>query len=583
MDFGQSHNQVVFTNRARCRDCYRCLRVCPVEAIGIRDDQAFVDQRRCVSCGTCIRQCPQKAKSYRKDLAEAMEMVRAGRVAASIAPSFACLFDNWQIRRIPSALRKLGFGYVAETACGADWVATETAEHARRRPDQMTIATACPAVVEYIRRYRPEQCDNLAPVVSPMRAHGRAIKAKLGDDVKVIFIGPCVAKKAELQADPDAAVDLALTFEELLEWFAMAEIKLADFEESAFDESPTRTSRLFPLEGGCLKTAALPLDYCDTRNVIVSGFEAICDALDTADADGCVLEPLFCAQGCINGPVIACEKTLLQRKRSVLDYIDHADQADKTAPPVKLDQTFSEDRLREETVTEDQIRHVLEKTGKQNPADQLNCGACGYLTCRRQAIAVLRRMAEPDMCVSWVRRLAERRTDRIIETSPNGIIILDEQLTILHINPSFKRLFMCTDAVCGKPVSYLMDAAPFQAVASGRQDLFEATVHHEKYSLFCHEVIYALQDEGQLVGIFVNLTRAVTSKRQYDQLQAQTLQQAQNLLRHQVDMAGKIAEYLGQSTAESEKLLVNLMQIAQNAPPPDKDTDRWPNGFYTSK
>jgi len=234
-------------------------------------------------------------------------------------------------------------------------------------------------------------------------------------------------------------------------------------------------------------------------------------------------------------------------------------------------------------LTEEQIRHVLEKTGKQHPDDQLNCGACGYLTCRQQAVAVLRQMAEPEMCVSWVRRLAERRTDRIIETSPNGIITLDEQLTILHINLSFKRLFMCTDAVIGKPVSYLMDPAPFQKVAAGRQDVFEATVQHDKYNLVCHEIIYALQPEGQIVGIFVNLTRTVNSKRQYDRLQTQTLEQARSLLRHQVDMAGKIAEYLGQSTAESEKLLVNLMQIAQNASPQDKGSAGWLNDTYTSK
>ena len=224
------------------------------------------------------------------------------------------------------------------------------------------------------------------------------------------------------------------------------------------------------------------------------------------------------------------------------------------------------------------------KTGKQNPDDQLNCGACGYPTCRQQAIAVLRQMAEPEMCVSWVRRLAERRTDRIIETSPNGIITLDEHLTILHVNPSFKRLFMCTDAVCGKPVSYLMDPAPFQKVASGQQSVFEATVHHEKYNLICHEILYALEPEGQIVGIFVNLTRTVNSKRQFDRLQAQTLEQARNLLRHQVDMAGKIAEYLGQSTAESEMLLVNLMQIAQNTPIQDRQrTTGWLNDIYTSK
>lgn len=586
MEFGQSRNQVVFTNRARCRDCYRCIRVCPVEAIGIRDGQAFVDERRCISCGTCIRECPQGAKSYRKDLAEVMELVRDGRVAVSVAPSFACLFEPWQIRRIPSALRSLGFAYVAETASGADWVARQTADYVRQHPAQLSIATACPAVVQYVVRYRPEVRKHLVPVVSPMIAHARAIKDKLGPEIKVVFIGPCVAKKAEAQADADRSVDAVLTFDELKEWFQLAQVNLADFEESAFDEHPAKTARLFPLEGGSLKTAALPTDSCQTQTVMVSGFEPIGDVLDSAVTmrGGCLVEPLFCAQGCINGPVIGCDKPLLERKRDILRYLEDSDDGAQDSPPVVLTQTFDGDSLGDEAITEEQIRHVLEKTGKQNPDDQLNCGACGYPTCRRQAVAVLRRMAEPEMCVSYVRRVAERRTDRIIETSPNGIVTLDEHLTILHVNSSFKRLFMCTDSVCGKPVSYLMDPEPFQKVASGRQDLYEATIHHDKYSLFCHEIIYALRPEGQVVGIFVNLTRAVKNKRKYDQLQAQTLQQARNLLRCQLEMAGKIAEYLGQSTAESEKLLVNLMQIAQDNPAQDKQEPAgWLKDIYISK
>lgn len=586
MEFGQSRNQVVFTNRARCRDCYRCIRVCPVEAIGIRDGQAYVDERRCISCGTCIRECPQKAKSYRKDLAEAMELVQTFRVAVSIAPSFACLFKEWQIRRLPSALRKLGFSYVAETASGAEWVAHQTADYVRTCPDRLSITTACPALVQYVLRYRPALRDMLVPVVSPMLAHARAVKSRFGGDIRVVFIGPCVAKKAEVQADPDRAVDVALTFEELFEWFELAQIKLADLEESAFDERPEKTARLFPLEGGSLKAASLPIDYCESRIVTVSGFESICDMLDAAASlkDGGVLEPLFCPQGCINGPVIGCDMPLFERKRAILHYLNASDEGQPTISPTDLIQTFDGESLADETVTEEQIRHVLEKTGKQNSEDQLNCGACGYLTCRRQAIAVLRNMAEPEMCVSYVRRMAERRTDRIIETSPNGIVTLDEHLTILHMNSSFKRLFMCTDAICGKAISYLMDSEPFQKVASGRQELFEATIHHDKYSLFCHEIIYALRPEGQIVGIFVNLTRAVKNKRKYDQLKANTLQQAHNLLRHQVEMAGTIAEYLGQSTAESEKLLVTLMQIAQDNPVQDKqESAGWLKDIYISK
>lgn len=571
-----NHNEenpkpIVYTNRARCRDCYRCIRVCPVEAIGVHDGQAFVDPQRCIACGTCIRECPQKAKTYRNDIAMVMEMLSCGPVAVSVAPSFAALFELWQVRRLPSALRRLGFCYVAETAVGAMWVAQATADCARQRSDQTTIASSCPAVVHYILRYQPDLVPMLAPIVSPMIAHGRALKQLLGQHVKVVFIGPCIAKKAEAQADADGAVDAVLTFEELAQWFNSANIQLGQLEESDFDQRAPRPARWYALEGGGLRAAGLKCDIVDTQTIAISGIESIHDMLDglpRTEMFGLV-EPLFCRQGCINGPVMPGGQSTFERKCRLLNYAFSA-PADVFLPsPPPLSRAFLPVPLGTSTFAEEQIRHILEKTGKENPEDQLNCGACGYSTCRQQAIAVLRQMAEPEMCVSYMRRLAESRTDRIMETSPNGIVILDEQLNIVRMNSSFKRLFMCADSVCGKPISYLMDPEPFDRVASQKTELVEATITHSRYGLVCRQIIYALRPEKQIVGVFVDLTRAIYNKRQYDLLKAQTVQQAQALLSHQIEMAGKIAEFLGQSAAASEKLLVQLMEMAQEKSIPD--------------
>jgi Na+-translocating ferredoxin:NAD+ oxidoreductase RNF subunit RnfB len=251
---------------------------------------------------------------------------------------------------------------------------------------------------------------------------------------------------------------------------------------------------------------------------------------------------------------------------------------------LQLGCAFTEPAWTDEHFPEEQIRKVLEQTGKLSPEDQLNCGACGYATCRQQAKAVLRKMAEPDMCVPYVRRLAEQRTDKIIETSPNGIVLLDMSLAILHMNSSFKKLFMCTDSVLGKPISYLMDAEPFEQIAVGTAEQHHSAVHHRKYSLVCQQIIYALPQEGQIVGLFVDLTGMTRNKQKYDVLQAQTLEQAQALLRQQMEMAGKIAEYLGSSTAQSEKLLVNLMRIAEDKKLHDgREPDEWLNDIYTAK
>jgi len=581
-------NQVVFTNKARCKDCYRCIRVCPVDAIGVRDGQAYVDEDRCISCGTCIRECPQKAKSFRRDLDSVRELVASGRsVAVSLAPSFAAIFKTWEIKRVPSALRRLGFSHISETAVGAYPVAQETARCAAQHGDSFCIATACPAVVNYIERYRPDLVGALVPVCSPMVAHARMLKASLGEDTRVVFIGPCVAKKQEAREKSGGAVDFALTFTELLEWFELEHVDLSILEESDFDMVPEGWARSFPLAGGSLQTASLSTSLLAADVLSVTGTQEVRDTLDslTNNHGPLLVEPLFCEQGCINGPAMPLTETVYQRRKALLQYVlaSGRDGADSNGS-ADLTASFTCRPLPAGDVTEERIRQVFAQTGKENPDDQLNCGGCGYSSCREQAIAVIRKMAEPEMCVPYMRRLAEQRTDRIIETSPNGIVILDEHLNILHVNPSFKRLFMCSDAVYGKSISYLMDPEPFEQIAAGKAELTEVTVEHGKYSLVCHQIVYALREERQYVGVFVNLTSSLLNKKQLDVLRARTVQQARDLLSHQIEIAGKIAQFLGESTAEGEKLLENLVKMAQDNPTggDDRKGSSWLSDTYTS-
>ncbi len=582
---------IVFTHKARCRDCYRCVRVCPVKAIRMEDGQAYVVEERCIACGTCVRECPQQAKGYRQDVETAMDLLGSARpVAVSIAPSLVAALDAWQRRRLPSALRRLGFAHVAETAVGAFPVAQRTAELAAAAPDRPHVCSSCPAVVSYIEKYRPELVDALLPVVSPMLAHASHIKAKLGPRSAVVFVGPCVAKKAEAQR-PDVAgrVDCVLTFAELLEWLDRAGVELAGCEESDFDELPAGDGRLFPVAGGALRTARLSTDLLALEVSAVSGFEDIRDALnELAGGDGGgLLEPLFCRQGCINGPAMPEDKGVFARRKDVLDL---AAERPGMPPPTPAGEDFALDaRYRPCPIeppgrfTEEQIRAVLEMTGKARQEDQLNCGACGYVNCRDKALAVLVGLAEPEMCIPFMRRLAEQRTDRIIETSPNGIVVLDERLNILSMNPAFRRMFMCSDAVAGKRISYLMDPDGFETLAAGQVPRVERNVRHEKYNLVCHEILYALPEERQFVGIFVNVTSNVTSQTQLDQLRAQTVLQARELLEHQVQLAQQLAQFLGENTARGEQLVQNLLRLAGEDEKSPKDKGRWLWDIYTSK
>jgi PAS domain S-box-containing protein len=583
-------NQVVFTNKAQCRDCYRCLRVCPVKAIRIHNGQAVVEASRCISCGTCIRECPQGAKSFRNDLECATRLLsEGGGVAASVAPSFVAVFSEWERRRLPSALRKLGFSYVGETAIGAFPVARETAAVAAARGSQPTICTACPACVSYVERYQPEMVDLLAPVVSPMLAHAKHIKDKLGANTKVIFIGPCVAKKAEADRPENAGlVDCVITFAELAQWLEREGISLSALEESAFDEEPEGDARLFPIEGGSVRTADLSTDLLARDVVSVSGFEEFKQALDNAASSDApiLIEPLFCPQGCINGPAITCDDNVYERRRDVLSYSEE-NQGREPGPetPADLTARFSDQRVdRGEQPSEEAIRSVLEKTGKSKPEDQLNCGACGYPSCRDKAIAVLRGMAEAEMCIPYMRRLAEQRTDKIIESSPNGIVILDERLNIIHMNPAFRRFFMCSEAVLGKKISYLMDPDPWERLAAGDEELIETTVRHERYNLVTHEILYPMREERQYVGIFVNITNSQANERQLGELRQQTVKQARELLEHQIRMAQQMAQALGESTAQGERLVDNLLHLAgEDANTPREDGSGLPWDTSTSK
>ncbi len=568
---GLNHNEkenTVYTVTANCQDCYRCVRVCPVKAISVRDGQACIEDDLCIKCGTCVRECPQHAKTIRSSLHSVKELLAFGRpVAASVAPSFAAVFDGWRATRLPAALRRLGFSCVSETAEGALLVTEETMKHL----DKGNICTSCPAVVNYIEKYRPEYVDMLIPVVSPMVAHGRLLKKRLGGDCAVVFIGPCAAKKLEAQRPENAdAVDAVLTFTELLSWLDEEGIDLATCSESGFESlGDLHKSRLFPLQGGLLKTGDITCDGTNPDIVHVSGAHDVMGLFDIPPSkwDFKIVEPLFCAGGCINGPGISIDKNIFLRKQDVIAYAEKA-----AATPCDIDRNIPAGTLFEndctalmEEVDEDRINQVLEAQGKLNPEMQLNCGACGYESCRDNAIAVARGLAEPEMCIPYMRRLAQQRTDRIIETSPNGVVILDSALTILHMNPAFQRMFMCSSGIIGRRISYLVDADGFEKLASGAADTYEAI--KSKYGKKYHEQLYKLPSENQYVGMYTDVTKIKFDEKQIDLIKKQTVEQAKELLDHQIRFSQEMAHFLGKSTARSEDLVTRLMDLYEEQGP----------------
>jgi len=564
--------QIVFTLTARCRDCYRCLRACPVKAIRMQNGQAYVDEQRCIACGTCIRECPQQAKTFRNDIDVARRLIDEGHfVAASIAPSFAAVFNKWQYSRLPSALRALGIRYVGQTSHGAYQISLQSRRIAEENPARPHIATACPALINYIEKYQPQLVDYLMPLLSPMAAHARLLKEKLGKETKVIFIGPCVAKKSELNR-PEVAgvVDCVLTFKELNAWLLQKGIDLSMCEESNFDEKPVHEAQLYPLPGGLIKTAGLSDDGLNLKLLRVDSIQGVRELLNGIEenSEHAIIEPLFCSQGCINGPGIDPGKNLFDRRRDIIEYNTET-QAISVTPEAADAELFkatfnkADSGSSPDSVTEEQIQKILAQTGKQDPEQQLNCGACGYDSCREKAIAVALGMAEPEMCIPYMRRLAERRTDQIFSTTPNGVLMLDDELNILGMNPAFKKFFSCSDVILGRHISYLMDPAPFEKLISGVTETLDITVLHRPYNLLCRELFYMLKEERQIVGIFINITSQQEHEKKLKEIRSQTVEQANELLEHQIKMAQNIAQFLGESTARGEELVRKLMSLSE--------------------
>ncbi|MDR2613581.1 MAG: 4Fe-4S binding protein, partial [Deltaproteobacteria bacterium] len=519
----------IYTISASCQDCYRCVRECPVGAIRISGGQARIVQELCIRCGTCVRECPQKAKTVRSDLEEARRLVAGDRPAiASVAPAFAARFPGPLTLRLPSALRRLGFARCAETAEGARYVT----ERSLPRRGGGGVCTACPVVVSYVEKYRPDRLDDLIPVVSPAVAHGRLLKS-LFPGSPVIFIGPCAAKKDEIARPASAgAVDVALTFAELARWLAEEGVAVEDCTESGFDAFfDTGAARLFPVSGGMLRTGGLPADGLEDAVFPVTGPEEVKQLFAGREGlRGRTVEPLFCRGGCVMGPAFDGPGTFFERRGAVISWAlaPRLPSPCRPAPEVAWCVEFAPGGLDMEEVTESQIEQVLGSTGKLNPALQLNCGACGYSSCRESAAAVVRGMAEPEMCVPHMKRLAQQRTDRIMETSPNGIVVLDAELCMIKMNSAFQRMFMCNGGVLGRRVSYLLNSEGFERLQDGSAEQSESI--RSKYGIRYHEILYAIREDRQYVGLYSDISKVRFDAGQLDVIKTQTLMHAREFL-----------------------------------------------------
>ncbi len=560
IDFGDS----------RCNHCYKCLRSCDVKAIDILDCQAAVDESRCILCGRCLTVCPQDAKILRSDLALAQELIRSGRrTILSLDPSYLGLFSGPDPAKTVGALRRLGFCQVRETAQGAACVTAEYVRLLQQGQMGNVISTSCPSAVAYIEMYYPELIPFLAPVVSPMIAHAMLIKKELGEDVRVVYAGPCIAAKAEA-ADPRHAglVDAVLDFDELSAWMEAEGICPQDSAPSPFDNPDPASNRLYPVTGGIVASVeALGAGQDRYRKFYVDGMRncrELCESMKRGEINGCFVEMRMCTGSCVKGPL--SKERGGSRFKLRLDYeklIPRTAAACYESPDgLSLRKEFCCRAPGQPQPDEKAIREILQRTGKMKPADELNCGACGYPTCRDMAVAVYQHRAEVSMCVPYTHDQAASLSNLVMETSPNIVIIADRNLNVLEYSAIGEKYFgkNRTEALRMK-IPDFFDPENFLEVLNTRRNIHGRKVAYPQYDLITLQNIVYLPDQDGALATIIDITASEKKAKQEYERKLKTIDMAQQVIDKQMMVAQQIAGLLGETTAETKVSLTKIGRI----------------------
>jgi iron only hydrogenase large subunit-like protein len=564
--------ELINFSKANCKNCYKCLRSCPVKAIRIKNDQAKIVEERCVACGQCLVVCPQNARRIKSDLYKIKNAMLTGKTAiAIVAPSFAGAFSLENAGQFVAALKKLGFERVEEVALGAQIVTNLYKEYIGKGEKRNYITTSCPSVNYLIQTYHPSLIDSLIPVDSPMLAHGKLLKSTY-DNCFVTFIGPCTAKKFEsIEDDNIGIIDAVLTFDELHNLLEEKNINLEELLPMDFDENGTLTGRLFPVPGK-LNSEFESSGLSSYENITVDGMDKclqLFKAMEKGSIDNVIVEALACRGGCINGPAMPKDEVdFFTRKRRINRYIRENSPAATISSldsikNINFSKKFKDRSLVPSIIEEEKITQVLRKLGKYTSSDELNCGVCGYNTCREKALAVLDGMAEINMCIHYIRNKAESITNVVFETSPNAIFTLDEELLVKDFNPASEKMFNIKyQEIKDKPICMVMDDSNFYKVKETKENVIGNRVYLSDRDLVVLENIIYLENHGVFLVIINDITLQEKSKGELAIVKEKTLDAAQAVIEKQMRVAQEIASLLGETTAETKVILTKLKAIA---------------------
>lgn len=564
-------------SRANCKNCYKCLRSCPVKAIKFKNEQAEIVEERCISCGHCLAICPQNARNTSSDLNIVKEAINDGKkVVGSIAPSFAGFFRGREGKLI-AALKKLGFYKIGETAVGAEIVTELYKDYINKNNLENYITTCCPSANYLIEKYFPKLIPFVIPVVTPMTAHGKVLKSTYGQDIFTVFIGPCGAKKVEADSYEGEVrpIDAVLTYEEIQKWIEEENILIDELEEESVSSVAFKTGRGYPMNGGIIKAVGeLPV-LNNFDKISVSGTEECIELLNSiqnGDLKEVLVEISACKGSCIGGPNrIRDRKEYFERLKGVREYISKREAGIKenkeivdNLEDIDFHTNFKDKSIKNITPSEEEIKKLMKSMGKYSIEDELNCGVCGYDTCREKAKAIYNGMAESTMCLHYMRSKAENITNVIFENTATCVILLDGELRIKEINPAGEEIFLVKgNGVKDKPISMLMGDEDFRYVKETGERIIGKKIAVPQYNAVFIENIVYLPKQDIIMASMVNIMQEERNKEELIKVKENTLNAAQEVIDKQMRVAQEIASLLGETTAETKIILSKLKKVVE--------------------
>ena len=544
--------------KSNCKNCYKCIRNCPVKSIRFSSNQAHIVPDECILCGQCFVVCPQNAKEIIDDTSKAKSLLDGDSpVIASVAPSFIANYNGVGINSIKNALKKLGFYDAEETAIGATIVKREYDHMLENKSNNIIISSCCHSINLLIQKYFPSSIKYLADIVSPMQAHCLDIKSRY-PNAKTVFIGPCLSKKDEAERY-NGIVDCVLTFEELTNWFNSENIKI----EPQRDITEKSRARLFPTTGGILKTMYCKQD--DYSYIAIDGVENCIAALkdiETGNISHCFIEMSACIGSCIGGPVM--EKFHNSPIRDYQQVALYAGKLDFDVGSIKniIRKNHTYIGNNKKLPGNIEIEAILKQMGKTKPEHELNCGSCGYNTCREKAIAVYQGKADLSMCLPFLKEKAESFSDNIIKNTQNGIIVLNEDLEVQQINRAALKIMNIKNEsdVLGDQVVRILDPKIFMEVRSSGHSVFDKKIYLAEYKKYVEETISYDKDYHIIICIMRDITDEEMEREKKEKISQKTVEIADKVVDKQMRVVQEIASLLGETAAETKIALTKLKE-----------------------